>query len=279
MGDNLRGRVATKTAPRVAEEEPAVPEQAPAPVAEEIDEGPIGYALAVPEPEPEAEPTPEAVPVHVALARVMAEARAVAKRDKHDAPGAKFMFRGIDAVMNVVGPALRKHGVLVMPELLSVGYRDVQTSGGKPSRECTVQVRYTFIGPDGTTLSTVVPGESMDSGDKGTAKAMSVAMRIALLQALALPTDEPDPDSYHYEREAPAPAPSSIALGELQSLTAARGWNPKTVSNAFWVQYGVTPLEARADQLRAFTAALEAAPDTVLALADQVKAAPEQAAG
>ena len=40
----------------------------------------------------------------------------------------------------------------------------------------------------------------MDGGDKATAKAMSVAFRIALLQALALPTSEPDPDSTSYER-------------------------------------------------------------------------------
>ena len=34
---------------------------------------------------------------------------------------------------------------------------------------------------------------------------MSVAFRIALLQALALPTDEPDPDSYSYERSEAKP--------------------------------------------------------------------------
>jgi hypothetical protein len=50
-----------------------------------------------------------------------------------------------------------------------------------------------------------VLGEAMDSGDKAVAKAMSVAFRIALLQALALPTDEPDPDSYSYERSEAKP--------------------------------------------------------------------------
>jgi hypothetical protein len=45
-----------------------------------------------------------------------------------------------------------------------------------------------------------VPGEAFDSGDKATAKAMSVAFRIALLQGLSLPTDETDPDAQTYER-------------------------------------------------------------------------------
>ena len=44
--------------------------------------------------------------------------------------------------------------------------------------------------------------ESWDTGDKAMPKAMSVAMRTALIQALALPTDEPDPDSFTYTREA-----------------------------------------------------------------------------
>ncbi len=47
----------------------------------------------------------------------------------------------------------------------------------------------------------------MDGGDKATAKAMSVAFRIALLQALALPTSEPDPDSSSYERSPRMTAP------------------------------------------------------------------------
>ena len=133
--------------------------------------------------------------IYEALSRVMGSVQAVKKGDRNNEQN--YNFRGIDAVVNAVGPALREHGVLVTPELLEVGYRDVLTSRGKPSRECTVRVRYRFHGPAGDHLDVVVPGESMDFGDKGAAKAMSVAFRIALLQALAIPTDEPehDPDA------------------------------------------------------------------------------------
>lgn len=139
--------------------------------------------------------------VITALAAVMEDVRGVGKDGYHDAPGAKFKFRGIDAVVNAVGPALRKHHVVVTPQLVSVDRRDVQTSGGKASRETSVVVKYVWTGPDGTTLESIVPGEAMDNGDKGTAKAMSVAFRIALLQALCLPTDDADPDTHQYERE------------------------------------------------------------------------------
>lgn len=120
-----------------------------------------------------------------------------------------YDFRGIDAVVNAVGPLLREHGVLIVPGLVESNYRDVQTSTGKPSRECTVTVTYRAYGPAGDFVDMQVPGESMDFGDKGTPKAMSVAFRILLLQTFAIPTGDPDPDSQSYDR-APAPAPTPV---------------------------------------------------------------------
>lgn len=139
-----------------------------------------------------------------ALLAVMTDVQAVGKRDRNTQQG--YNFRGIDAVINAVGPAFRKHGVIAVPVNTESKYRDVQTSTGKPSRECTVTVTYRFYGPAGDHIDAVVPGEAMDVGDKGAPKAMSVALRIALLQALCIPTDEPDPDAHSYERAAPDPA-------------------------------------------------------------------------
>lgn len=134
-----------------------------------------------------------------ALIAVMAEVQQVGKGQVNRDQG--YRFRGVDDVVNAVGPVLRKHGVLPVPLLEEMGLRDVRTSRDKPARESTVKVRYRFYGPAGDSIDAVVPGESMDFGDKGIAKAMSVAYRIVLLQALCIPTDEPDPDSHTYERE------------------------------------------------------------------------------
>lgn len=203
-----------------------------------------------------------------ALAAVMAEVRGVGKDGFHDAPGAKFKFRGVDAVVNAVGPALRNHHVIVVPQLLDVSRRDVSTSGGKASRETCVTVKYVFTGPDGSTLEAIVPGEAMDSADKGTAKAMSVAFRIALLQALCLPTDDADPDSHHYEREsapvgrgeqprngatqqpadAQPPKPSTVpqARSYLASTCTENSWNLDIVANRFKATTG-TDLSSATD--------------------------------
>jgi hypothetical protein len=135
------------------------------------------------------------------LSQVMEEVGAVKKGDRNDHQ--KFNFRGIDAVVNAVSPALRKHNVVITPQVLDYQYETVQV--GNPSKNMAsvrVMVRYTFHAPDGSTLETVVPAESFDSGDKATAKAMSVAFRTCLLQTLCLPTDDADPDSQSYERSA-----------------------------------------------------------------------------
>lgn len=175
--------------------------------------------------------------VFEALSRVMADVQAVGKGDRNREQG--YDFRGIDAVVNAVGPKLREHGVLVVPELLESSWRDVRTSRDKPARECTVRVKYTFYGPAGDTIEAVTPGESMDFGDKGAAKAMSVAFRIALLQALAIPTHEPDPDSSSYERADPTPSeawggvtPASVRSA-IAKVGKAKGMDPQAIANDY----------------------------------------------
>ena len=142
--------------------------------------------------------------VYAALAAVMEEVQSVAKKDRNT--HSNYNFRGIDAVMNAVGPALRKHQVVVVPQLDTVTYETVETSRGKSSTACRVEVTYLFFAADGSCLATKVAGEAWDSGDKACPKAMSVAFRTALLQSLCLPTDEADADESTYER-APAQAP------------------------------------------------------------------------
>jgi hypothetical protein len=126
-----------------------------------------------------------------ALANVMAEVTSIGKDDFNSFH--KFAFRGIDTVLKKVGPALRKHGVVPIPEVRQIDTADLTAKDGKHKRGVTLTVAYTFYGPAGDSITTVVPGEANDTEDKATSKAMSVAFRTALLQVLAIPTGEPDP--------------------------------------------------------------------------------------
>lgn len=156
-----------------------------------------------------------------ALIAVMGDVQAVRKGDRNTQQG--YIFRGIDAVVNAVGPVFRKHGVVAVPHKTVANYRDVLTNTGKPSRECTVTVTYRFYGPAGDFIDAEVPGESMDFGDKGAPKAMSVAYRIVLLQALCIPTDEPEPDAQSYER-APEPDRKSPRWDPVEQEVLLTGW-------------------------------------------------------
>lgn len=153
----------------------------------------------IPDPGPDG---PEQVAVHVAWSRVMGTVRGVSKGGWYGKPGAtgSYQFRGVDAALNAFGPACRLHGVLVLPVKTEAAYRDVKTSTGKNSRECTVTVTYRVIGPAGDFIEVQSVGESMDSADKGTAKALSTSLRSLLFLGGLVPTGDPEPDMSNVER-------------------------------------------------------------------------------
>jgi len=157
-----------------------------------------------------------------ALATVKTAVGAVRKTERNTAQG--YDFRGIDAVVNAAAPHLNEQGVVIVPVLKGIEYTTVNVGRNQtPMAHVQVRVNYRFYGPAGDWLDTEVPGESMDSGDKATAKAMSVAYRIALLQALNLPTDERDPDASTYERSPEVQLASKGQLLQLLQLLKGLG--------------------------------------------------------
>jgi hypothetical protein len=138
-----------------------------------------------------------------ALSAVMEDVQAVGKGDRNTQQG--YMFRGVDAVVNAVGPALRQHGVVVVPVGSRYEAEEYVTQKGTRMRGVTMTVRFRFYGPAGDHIDAQVCGESSDSGDKAVPKAHSVAYRTLLLEALCIPTDEPDPDAESHERSADLP--------------------------------------------------------------------------
>lgn len=197
--------------------------------------------------------------VVTAWAAVMESVGAVAKDSRNTQQN--FNFRGIDAVMNAVGPALRAHGVVVIPTVEEIHYRDFTTKTGTLMHECTMRVTYTVHGPNGGTIKGTVWGESADAGDKATAKATSVAYRTFLLQSLTIPTDDPDPDAFTYERTTPAPPPrlrmSPKAQQNLRDKCAAVDASVSEVVRAATGGRTDDPAEVYEDEIDAVKAALE----------------------
>ena len=196
--------------------------------------------------------------IHEALAAVMVDVKAVGKHDRNNQQG--FSFRGIEGTLNAVGPILRKHGVIVAPEVLNVERGDVLV-GQKQTRmgHVLVTVRYRWYGPEGDHIDSVTIGEAMDSGDKAASKAMSVAFRTAMLQTLALPTDEPDPDQDTYERAQPEPpSPADEARERLLVATKRANVQPQEAVGLFKERTGEDlRISDNADAINALAASYE----------------------
>ena len=140
--------------------------------------------------------------IHVLMGRVMADIKEVGKGGKHEKQG--YAYRKVDDIVNAAGDAMRKHGVFPVPVLQSVAYEATEVGKNRTeTRIAQVEVCYQFFGPNGDHVDVVVPAESMDSGDKSTPKAMSVAYRIALSQVFAIPTGDPDPAETNFKRSEP----------------------------------------------------------------------------
>lgn len=130
--------------------------------------------------------------------KVMAQIGAIGKNSKNSSQG--FMYRGVDAVMNALSPALIDNKVFVVPEVLDQSREERINAKGTTLIYSVCKVKYTFFAEDGTSISATVIGEGMDSGDKATNKAMSIAFKYACFQVFCIPTEEMvDPDAECHE--------------------------------------------------------------------------------
>lgn len=139
----------------------------------------------------------------------MEEIGAVGKNSRNEQQ--KYMYRGVDDVMNALNPAFIKHKLFMVPEVVSQTREERQTANGKNLIYSVLSVKYTFYAEDGSSIYTIVPGEGMDSGDKASNKAMSAAFKYACFQTFCIPTEEmQDPD-------AETPPPSKPAKPTLEA--------------------------------------------------------------
>jgi len=156
--------------------------------------------------------------IYEIMPAIMAQVPTIAKDRKNAQQG--YSFRGIDDVYNALNPILAKHGVFMRAEVKDVHREERPSKSGGIMAFVQVNVRYYFVAKDGSSVFTDALGEGMDSGDKATAKAMSVAQKYALFQALLIPTaDSKDIENDNPEPAyVPPPAPEPLAQEQRAKL-------------------------------------------------------------
>ena len=136
--------------------------------------------------------------IYECMGAIMRDMTAIGKDSTNQAQG--FKYRSIDSVYNALQPLLAKHGVFTVPEVLEKSRDERTNNKGTVLAFTCLRMKYTFYAPDGSSVSCVVEGEGMDSGDKSSNKAMAVAHKYALLQTFCVPTEEQkDPDAEVHE--------------------------------------------------------------------------------
>ena len=180
--------------------------------------------------------------VYKAISEVSGEMLAgIAKDRKNQQQG--FMFRGIDAVYNALAPALVKHGLLILPRITSRTVTERATKSGGALFYVVVEAEFDFVSTeDGSKHTVKTYGEAMDSGDKATNKAMSIAYKYAAFQAFCIPTEDTaidaDATAHNVSSQPRNNQPQSAQQQSKQQLDTLEGQTLNAVAQ--WLSEGLT---------------------------------------
>lgn len=161
--------------------------------------------------------------IYEAIVKTMEDIGAVGKNSKNTQQG--YIFRGIDAVQNAMHPAMVKNGIFVVPTVVEESREERTTAKGSVLYVVRLTMDYTFFAKDGSHVTARVVGEAMDSADKGTNKAMSIAFKYACFQVFCIPTEEmkeSDPDNYSPEETKPQYI-DEVKIATLKKVIARKG--------------------------------------------------------
>lgn len=137
--------------------------------------------------------------IYEAMPKIMAKVKAVAKTKEN--LGQHYKFRGFDDIYAAVRLIMAEHGVFATHAISEHRWEERATKGGSAVYWVCAVFDVTFWASDGSSVVTQAFGEAMDSGDKAANKAMSMAMKYALVDTFLIPTGEPRDTENDHEGE------------------------------------------------------------------------------
>lgn len=161
----------------------------------------------------------ENIEVYKSIVEVQAAlAKAGIAKDRKCTQGATYNFRGIDDIYNALAPFLATSGLCILPRMLARNCVERTSAKGNALFYTTVEAEFDFVSAkDGSRHTVKTFGEAMDSGDKGTNKAMSAAYKYAAFQTFCIPT-EGDNDTENQTHEVKSNQPRNAEYAERISM-------------------------------------------------------------
>jgi hypothetical protein len=136
----------------------------------------------------------EKVPkIYAALQAVNNDLVAIEKEGKVAFGRTNFKFRGIDQVINTLGPLLKKHKILIRrtPAENPVTVTTFQNANGATQFRTILQQNYHFVSTeDGSEFVTYGAGVGADNLDKDLNCAISNAFKYVIFEMFSIPTEE-----------------------------------------------------------------------------------------
>ena len=157
----------------------------------------------------------ESAHVYSAISAVQADLSksGVGKNGKNQQQG--FKFRAWDDVQQALSPILARHKVFVVPCIQERECAERSTQRGNTIYHVVLHGEIQFVsGVDGSSFAFPCMGESMDTGDKATSKAITMMVKYGLLHGLQIPLE----GAADADRETPEETKITPTAGTWESL-------------------------------------------------------------
>lgn len=104
-----------------------------------------------------------------------------------------------DAVTGMVREALIKHGVIIVPSVITAVFHPKEPDAKQRLYEATYQVDFVNMDDPADRITTQQTAHALDNGDKAPGKAQSYATKYAILKLFNIETGEDDESRYQQE--------------------------------------------------------------------------------
>lgn len=167
--------------------------------------------------------------IHEALCHVFSNVGYVLREGEANFGGVKYKYAGEADFIKSIRPHMVEAQIYIIPETLEEKVEvfkylqknwESKTMEEKIGYRTTVKNKYTFMHISGESVSAVVVGQGVDTQDKGSAKANTMAYKYALRQMFLVETgDDPDKvSSEELDSKMKSPLAETIDASEVAEL-------------------------------------------------------------